>query len=287
MNEELKNLRFSFFGTSEFSVIVLEELAKAGLKPKLVITPPDSPQGRKLLLTPPPAKVWAEQNNIPVYQPVSLKSEEVYNFLSKNEFDVFIVVVYGKLIPNNILDIPKYKTLNIHPSLLPKLRGPSPIKTAILNETETGVTIIVLDQEMDHGPIVVQKKLIPNVWPKGVIELDKELAILGAELLIKTLPDYINGKIVPQEQNHQLATFTKKVEKEDAFLNLSDSVEVNLRKVKAYEDWPRAYFFYEKNGNKIRMIVTDAKIEDGEFVIKKVIPEGKREMNYEDFLLGH
>ena len=157
---------FAFFGTDEFSVVVLNTLKNLGFVPSFIITTPDQPKGRKMILTPPPVKVWAEENKIKIIQPTSLKNIDEQ---SRHALDglndqglplIFLVASYGKIIPKNILDIPTHGTLNIHPSLLPKYRGASPLETAILSgDTETGVTIIKLDEEMDHGPILIQESL--------------------------------------------------------------------------------------------------------------------------------
>lgn len=145
-----------FFGTSQFSNIVLEKLINFSCKPSLVITVPDKPMGRKQIITPPPVKLLALKHKIPLLQPKTLKNYQ----LPTTNYQLGIVAAYGKLIPKEILDIPKYGTLNIHPSLLPKYRGPSPLQNTILNDDkETGVSIMLLDEEMDHGPIIKNQKL--------------------------------------------------------------------------------------------------------------------------------
>ena len=277
--------KFAFFGTSEFSCFVLEELKSCEFLPKLIVTTEDKPKGRKLKLYPPEAKLWAEKNNIPFVQPKTLRkpeSLELIRSFSTEGFDVFIVASYGKILPQNILDLPRRKTINVHPSLLPHLRGPSPIKSAILSENETGVTIMRLDEEVDHGPIISQKKVhIPN-WPPYAEDLEKTLGTEGGKLLAEVLPDWVDGKIKEVEQDHSKATFCQKIEKSDGEINLLDNVEKNLRKIRAYHIWPTAYFFKDKT----RVIVKKAHIENGELVIERVIPEGKREMDYKDFMRG-
>jgi|SRR3989344_962092 len=276
-------INWVFFGTSNFSIIVLDELKSFGLIPSLIVTTEDKLKGRKLILTPPEAKIWAKENNISHIQPQNLRNPDVVNMINEygDNWDVFVVASYGKIIPQNILDIPKHKTLNIHPSLLPKLRGPSPIQNAILKENETGVTIMRLDAEMDHGPIVTQEKIDID-WPPYYQDLEKISGEIGGQLLIKILPDWINGKIKEKEQNHHQVTYCKKVEKADAELNFSDKPELNLRKIRAYHLWPGAYFF----DNQKRMVVKKARMEDDKLIIERVVPEGKKEMNYEDYLRG-
>src|SRR3989344_2172855 len=194
-------IKWAFFGTSLFSVIVLDELKAKGFLPTLIVTVEDKPKGRKLIMTPSDVKIWAEKEKIPFIQPKKLSGELILK-LSNLNLELFIVASYGKIIPKNILEIPKYKTLNIHPSLLPKLRGASPIQSAILSENNTGVTIIKLDEETDHGPIVAQKNLVS--WNIDGLpyaeELETTLAVAGADLLVEIIPNWIIGKITEIEQ---------------------------------------------------------------------------------------
>jgi methionyl-tRNA formyltransferase len=275
---------FAYFGTSLFSIIVLDELKNKGFIPKLIVTVSDKPKGRKLKLTPPETKVWAENEKVPYIQLKTLKGEESEKLIrsfSPDGFDLFIVASYGKLIPKNILEIPKHKTLNVHPSLLPKLRGPSPIESAILRENETGVSIMVLDEEMDHGPLISQKK-VEMEWPPYADKLEETLAKLGGEMLREVIPGWISGEIEEKEQNHDMATLCQKIQKTDGEINFSDSPDTNLRKIRAYNVWPGAYFFY--GPEKMRVIVKKARVENGELVLEKVLPEGRKEMDYRDFL---
>lgn len=287
MNQESKKnlpIKFAFFGTPQFAVGVLDELEKAALLPSLVVTAPDKPRGRKLIVTPPEVKVWANARNIPVLQPEKL--DETFSS-QLSTFNLFIVVAYGKIIPKHILEIPKLGALNVHPSLLPRLRGASPIQSAILGEEKTGVSIMLLDEEMDHGPIVAQKEYAcakNTCWPPRASELETALAKLGGEILAETLPKYTAGEITPTPQEHPQATFTKKIKKEDGLLNFEDSAEENFRKIQAFNVWPRAYFFKEISGKKMRVIITEAELCEGKLVIKKILPEGQNEINYEEFL---
>lgn len=275
-----------FFGTSDISVIVLEELKEANLIPNLIITMPDKPKGRKLILTPPPVKVWAKLNKIDFIQPEKL-SGDFLNILKKENFDLFVVASYGKILKQELLDIPKHGTLNVHPSLLPKLRGASPIISAILeDEKKTGITIMLLDAGMDSGPILAQKEIGLTNWPTKASELEKILGTEGGKLLCEIIPKWINGEIKPKEQNHSEATFSKKISKEDGFIDLNDNAYKNLLKIRAFEKWPGTYFFANRHNKQIRIKITDADIENNELVIKKIIPEGKKEMLYKDFLLG-
>lgn len=271
-------MRFVFFGTDQFSTTVLDALKVREILPTLIVTVPDKPQGRKLVLTPPLAKVWAEKNNIPVLQPEKLK-----DFVLP-ELDLAIVASYGKILPASLLTQPQHGFINVHPSLLPKYRGATPLESAILTgDKETGVTIIQLDTEMDHGAILAQEKIkLEDPWLE---ELRDETAKLGGEMLIKLLPDFVTGKIKPQEQNHSLATYTKKTAKEDGLIKLTDNAELNYRKIRACTPWPGAYFFVTKNGKQIRVIIKRAHLnESGELIIERVTPEGRKEMNYSTYL---
>jgi len=276
-------INYVFFGTDRFAVLVLEELYRHDFLPKLIITVPDKPQGKHQLIVPAAAKVWAETHKVPVLQPEKL-DQEFISHLSKQVWDVFIVASYGKIIPQKILDIPKRKTLNVHPSLLPKLRGSSPLENAIIKEDKTGVTIMRLDSQMDHGPIVAQEESDATLpLPRNILE--EKLARHGGVLLSKILPEWILGNIEEKNQDENIATYTEKIKKEDGLLDLSKTNE-SYRKILAFQSWPGTHFITERNGKKIRVIVTEALLKDGELVIQKVKPEGKKEMQYTDFLRG-
>jgi len=281
MNKENTNFKIGFFGTPEYAVITLLKLKEAGFTISFVVTQPDRPQGRNLLLTPPPAKVWAIENDIPFYQPEKLRDEEFKSKLKKHDCDVFVVIAYGKIIPDDILNIPKAHSLNIHGSLLPKHRGSCPIETAILEDDRvTGVTIIKMDKEMDHGPIVAKKEVIVEPWPPLAEVLGKEIVKAGSDLLISILPDWINGKIKEKEQDDLQATYTKMIKKEDGLIDLEDNPYKNFLKIQAYHGWPSAFFFKEETGKRTRVKITKASYENNTLVIEKVIPEGKKEMDY-------
>ena len=282
-------MKLVFFGSADFSVYVLEELKQHNILPELIITTPDKPKGRKLVLTPTPAKIWAQNYNIEVIDPPSLKKDNadlIYKLKTDN-YELFLVASYGKIIPKEIFEIPKKKTLNIHPSLLPKYRGASPIQGQILNdEKEIGVTIMQIEETMDTGPIIVQKK-IPVDEVFGRKELEKILAVEGARLFAHVLPEWLMGAVDPIMQNEEQATYCKKIEKEDGqieidFDDFGKNARQNFLKIKAFEDWPTAYFFHDGK----RVIITEATIENGKLKIISVLPEGKRVMSFEDFGRG-
>lgn len=283
------NPRFVFFGTPQFAVTVLDELERDGLRPTLVVTAPDRPKGRGLQLTPSPVKEWACARNIPVLTPERLRENDMITaVLRSNPVDCFVVAAYGQILPKQVLGMAPGGTLNVHPSLLPKFRGASPVESAILSsETKTGVTIILLDEEMDHGPILAQEDDVPlEPRPKGS-ELETTLARKGGELLAKTMRAWIAKEIAPKEQDHWLATFTKKIVKEDGRIDPAGDVVMSLKKIRAFDEWPGAYFFTERGGKQLRVRVKEAHIDDtGKLVIDRVVPEGKKEMPYVDFLRG-
>lgn len=284
------NYNFVFFGTSEFSVIVLETLRGRGITPKALVTTPDRPQGRKLIMTSSPAKQWAEKNGVAVLQFEKLNSDAV-SALKNIAADFFIVASYGKIIPQSILDIPPNGALNIHPSLLPKYRGASPLQSAILaDDQNTGVTIIKMDAEMDHGPVVAIQKVEITDWPPTITDLEHTLAMAGTQLLADHIDEYLSGSLIPKEQNHEKATFTKKVTKEDGLIDIKDESSENQRlsflKFQAFRGWPGIYFFTERKSKKIRVSVKEAKFEEEKFIITRVTPEGGKEISYEEFLRG-
>lgn len=285
------NLRIAFWGTSRFSVFVLNELEREGILPALIITAPPKPKGRGLALTPSDTKVWADARKIPTLEPVEIKSAEFLNTLGSG-WELFIIASYGKIIPRAVLDLPKQGTLNVHPSLLPKLRGATPLHSAILEDVPTlephttGVTVMLIDSEVDHGPIIAQETTTILNWPPKESELEEMLGTLGGKLLAKTIPLWVVGEITPIEQNHDLATYTKKITKADALVNLSDDPAQIYRKIRAFNVWPRAYFTTTRSGREIRVVITEAHLKDDTLVLDRVIPEGKREMTYEEFIRG-
>lgn len=273
--------RFAFFGTSHIATMVLDELAHAHMLPALVVTMPPRAKGRGMKEMPTDVDTWARAKDIPVHY----DWEQFEKQPPAGGWDVAIIVDYGKILPDSLLSIPKKGFLNVHPSLLPRFRGASPLRSAILaDEKETGVSIILVDTKMDHGPIVAQKKVsVPN-WPVKNSELEKMLLPIGGKLLADILPEYLAGNVEPVEQNHDIATYCTKFSKEDGLLNLSGDARTNLLKVRAFEGWPGTYTHFERGGKRIRVAILDGHIEGKVFVPTVVKPEGKTEMSYIDFL---
>lgn len=247
-----------FFGTSEFAIPILETIKKAGYAPALIVSTPDKPKGRNLKLSPSPVKEWATKENLPVAAPERLKDESFLNKLRNNNPDIFIVASYGKIIPKEILDIPPKGTLNIHPSLLPKLRGPSPIQYTIIKNETPGVTIMLTDEAVDHGPILKSEKLKTKNEKLTYKDLELKLAKLGGKMLIDILPKWMNEEIRPKEQNHLQATFTKKITKEDGHINWQEDAEIIERKIRAFTQWPGTYTFWKTSPTNADITQTDA-----------------------------
>lgn len=283
MKKKHYNYKIAFFGSGEFSIFVLDEMEKEGLLPSLMVCAEDKPKGRGLTLTKPVTKIWAEKRKIECFQPKKLENCDLEKLKNKN-FDIFIVVAYGKIIPKKIYDMPKYKTLNVHPSLLPKYRGASPIQTTILNDDkDVGVTIIQIDEKMDNGPIIAKEKIEIVNWPPRRNELEKILAETGGKLISKIIPLWIQNKIPTEKQNDNNATYSKIISKEDGLIDINGDMYKNFLKYQALYGWPGTYFFTQKNTKKIRVLIKEAEFIENKFIIKKVVPEGKKEMNYSDF----
>ncbi len=283
---------FVFFGSSQFSIYVLDELDKLGFKPALIVTTPDKPQGRKLVMTPNVVKAWAIDHDVSVLTPDRLDDRFVEGLEIGNwKLEIFIVASYGKILPKALIDLPAHKTLNIHPSLLPRYRGASPLQAAMLDDVkQTGVTIMRIDEEMDHGPIVAQRDVDVSSafgeWPTYE-RFEEHMAREGAQLLAETMPGWVSGAIREREQDHGVATYTKKTRKEDGLIDLSGDSYANFRKIQAYHQWPQAYFMISKGGADMRVKVTAASFADGKLTIENVIPEGGKEMTYTDFTNGY
>lgn len=237
-----------FFGTHEFACTILQVLLNSPLIDVThVITQPDEPVGRKQILTPPPVKIVAEEYHIPVAQPTSLKSFDFSPFVG----DINIVAQYGKIIPKSIIEAPKFGTLNVHTSLLPKYRGASPIQFALLNgEKETGVTIMQMDEGMDTGPTLLQKKI--TILPdETYLELNARLADIGAEALLEALPHYIEGTLKPIPQNNDQATLTKLLSREDGKIEWKNSAEHIYNQYRGLTPWPGVWTLW--NGKRIKL----------------------------------
>ena len=277
-------IRFAFFGTPELATVVLDTLESAGYLPTIVVTTPDQKKNRGMQLTASPVKQWASKREIETIAPETL-DDATAEILRLKNCDLFIVIYYGKVLPKEILDIPARGTLNIHFSLLPRWRGTSPVRAAILNDDHSiGTSIILLDEKIDHGPVIAQKKIVVPEWPPRAQELEMLATRESAKLLIEILPSWLLGEIQAHEQNHDVATYCPSIAKEDGLLNLADGAYENLLKIKAFDSTVGTYAFFERSNKKIRVNILGAHIENDLLIIDTVKPEGKKEMRYEEFL---
>jgi len=266
---------FIFWGTPDVASQTLEILKENGYLPSLVVTSVDAKSGRGMQMQASSTALFATANNIPCLKPDKLDQDFALQ-LSSFDSQLFIVVAYGKIIPEEILNLPKRGSINIHYSLLPKYRGASPVESAILHgDTETGVVIQQMEFFMDKGPILAVDKTEIGKEEKAP-ELRKRLIKIGGNLLVTILPDLIEGKITPVPQSETGATYSKKIKKEDGLINPQEDGVLNYNKFRAYASWPRTFFFKD---NK-RTIITDAMLEENKFIIKKIIPEGGKETEY-------
>lgn len=302
-----------FFGTSNFAATILERLARSGICDlQLIVTQPDQPIGRQQIVTAPPVKILANNLNLPIIQPAKLDVESETK-LQTFHADLFIVAAYGALIPETILSLPRLGCLNIHPSLLPLYRGPSPIQACLLNgDTKTGISLMLLDKKMDHGPLVTQ--LDYPIAPDDNYEtLSAKLADQSAELLIATLPEFISGQKTPQEQNHSAATFTKIIQKSDGEINWQNKAQAIYNQWRAFIVWPTIFSVVKINDKNILIKFNEIKVsqehptgdhalgqlfihhkkllatcgESSYLEILKLQPEGKKIMTASEFINGY
>jgi methionyl-tRNA formyltransferase len=306
MSNNLKETKIIFMGTPDFGMPVLKYLI-SDTNVVAVVTQPDKKVGRSQTLTPPPIKQFATEKNIEVLQPEKVKGNSDFVKQIKDlKPDLVIVVAYGFILPKEILDIPKFGVINIHASLLPKYRGASPIQSAILNgDQETGVSLMLLDELMDHGAILAQKKV--KILPYDDFKtLHDKLATLGTELLSETLSDYLSGKKQPKKQKDSDATYCQLIKKEDGKIDWNKSAEEIERQVRAFNPWPSAFTNWE--GKNLKILKSEVINVDGKYVIGEVFKykdglaikcaqgelelielqlEGKNKMSAKEFINGH
>jgi methionyl-tRNA formyltransferase len=266
-----------FWGSSKLSAYILEKLLDSGqVEIKAVVTRADQPVGRQKIITATPVAKVAEAKNITILKPNTLDAQFMTEIINIGPVELFIVAAYGKIIPQKVLDIPKCGSLNVHGSLLPKYRGASPIQGAILNgEKTTGATIMQMDAEMDHGPIIAKSEF--TIASNDTFEtVEDKMAEVGSQLLIKTISPYVEGQIVPETQDETLATYTKLVKKIDGYLDINDlpTEEKMDQMIRAYYPWPNAW---TKWNDKIVKFFPNNRIQI----------EGKNIVSYEEFLRGY
>ena len=300
-------VRIVFMGTPQFAVTILESLLQSSYHVLAVYTQPDKPAGRGRPVVFPPVKKLALDRQIPVIQPETFKSSEVMEKLASFQPELIIVTAFGSILPPEVLSLPKFACLNVHPSLLPQHRGPSPVANTILCGDElTGVTIMLMDAGMDTGPILAQEKVgISFMDTTG--SLSSKLADVGAKLLLETLPKWLGDELKPQAQDESQATYSKLITSQDAEIDWHLSSVELWRRVRAYNPWPSCYTWCQ--GKRLRILESIpygdlGQGELGEVIaltepqgvgvvsgqgilgLRQVQLEGRRQMSVDDFIRG-
>lgn len=305
----MKNIRIIFFGNPQCVTPVLDLLRKHHTL-CAIIASPDKPAGRHHALLSPATKIYGQENAVPVFQPEQI-SIETWKNLGIPDADLFVVAAYGKLLPQSIIDIPQYKTLNIHPSLLPLYRGPSPVQSSLLNgDSVTGVSIMRIDEKMDHGPILAQKEL--PISPDDTAEtLRERLFIEGGHLLIDILPAWINKTLPGEPQDDTRATYTRMIRKELGRIEWNNSTQTIINQIRALTPWPGTFTFLQRDSELLRVKIVHAHraqvppdqiapgyitnvngtlvvgTGDGALIIDQLQPEGKTVLSGKNFLSGY
>lgn len=296
-----------FMGTPQFAVTILESLVRSSYRVAAAYTQPDKPSGRKQRLTPLPVKEIAVKHQIPVVQPMTIKSTEVVRELASFKPELIIVAAFGQILPAEVLSLPKSGCLNVHPSLLPRHRGPSPAAHALLcGELLTGVTIMLMDEGLDSGPILAQKEVgISSTDTTG--SLTAKLAHAGADLLMETLPQWLGGELEPKPQDETQATYSRLITNEDAEIDWHLPAVELWQRVSAFNPWPSCYTRSQGKRLKIHktaLLSKPAKGRVGQVIALREPPgigvvtgegilglcqvqlEGKRAMPVADFVRG-
>ncbi len=309
-------LKIVYFGTAPFAVAPLAALLTQPDHWQIVsvISQADKPAGRNNELQSSPVSIFARQHQLNLQQPLKVKDETFIEQLRQLNADIFIVAAYGKILPQSILDLPRLGCLNLHGSILPKHRGASPIQQAILEgDTETGVSLMKMDAEMDHGPVYdTASQTISSDDTHATLEL--KLSVVAAKLLIKNLDAIADGTLTATEQSHSAATFTKLIDKENGRINWTEQTAEQIeRQLRAYTPWPGIYTTWSRNGKDLRIklinistiaenLETQKLIPGTVFIfntqlaiktkhnivlVSQLQPEGKKIMSSEAFLAGY
>ena len=303
----MKPLKIIYMGTPDFAVPCLERLAEENYEICCVVTQPDKPQGRKQILTPSQVKTAALNHGLNVYQPSTLKTQEAYEYLKAFEPDFIIVAAYGKILPKNILDLPKYACINVHGSLLPEYRGAAPIQRSVLNgDKVTGITTMLMGEGLDTGDMLLKLEYeIGENETSG--EVFDKLAQMAPSLLTETIEKFVKGELIPEKQNEEKATYAAMITKEEALINWKKSSREIHNLIRGMNPWPVAYTVY--GGKKLKIFVsslTDEKTDmepgklkkdkneilaacgDGRLLkIESLQLEGGKRLAARDFLAGH
>lgn len=300
-------VRTVFMGTPQFAVPILESLLRSQHPIVAVYTRPDKPAGRNRRVAWSPVKTLATEYNIPVIQPRTFKSVEAVEELASFKPQLIIVAAIGYILSQEVLSLPQFGCLNVHPSLLPRHRGPSPVASAILCGDElTGVTLMLVNMRVDSGPILTQREV--SISPMDTTgSLTSSLADLGAELLVETLPEWLEGRLEPQPQDEARTTYSKMITNEDGEMDWRLSALELWRRTRAYNPWPGCYTWWRGKRIKINEAVpidevvvgkrgwvvdlpgaTKVGVVTGHGILGlcQIQLEGKRQMSIDDFVRG-
>ena len=298
-------MRILFMGTPEFAEMSLRSLVEDNRDVVCVITQPDKPKGRGYEMAMPEVKIYAMEKNIPVYQPETLKDGAILPILEEYRPDVIIVVAYGKILPEYILNFPQYGCINIHGSLLPEYRGAAPIQRAVIDGKKvSGVTSMYMEKGLDTGDMLIKKEL--PIGPETTAgQYHDELAVLGGKVLLETLDALSAGALTPEKQNDSASTYASQLSKAEGEINWNNTSEQIYNKVRGLNPWPKAFSFIngkrfvvdfvyksENSGAPGQVLSADENgitvaCGEGSVIIKEIKIEGKKKMSVADFLRGH
>ena len=301
-------MRILFMGTPDFALFSLKALVEAGENVIGVITQPDKPKGRGYALTPPPVKVYALEQGIPVYQPATLRGEEFAAQLKELDPELIVVAAYGKILPANVLDYPKHGCVNVHGSLLPEYRGAAPMQRAIIDgKRETGITTMMMDVGLDTGDMLL-KKTVAIEANDNFEEIHDKLGACGAEVLLATLAQIRQGTLTREKQDESLATYAAKIEKSDCVIDFTQSAQAVHDRIRGLSPIPVA-FTHTPDGKMLKVIASEVVAREGRnekagevislaggkitvacgegrVALLTVLPEGKKRMSASDFING-
>ncbi len=300
-------MKILFMGTPDFALASLKELCESGCDVVGVVTQPDKPKGRGYTLTPPPVKVYALERGLPVYQPATLRGEDFASLLSEIDPEMIVVAAYGKILPENVINYPRYGCINVHGSLLPKYRGAAPMQRAIIDgEDETGITIMYMDVGLDTGDML-KKRSVKIESDDNFEDIHDKLADCGAKLLLEVIDEIAQGKNTREKQDEALATYAKKIEKSDCLIDFSKSAQQVHNLIRGLSPIPLSFTHTPdgkllkivksrlvsaegRQGEAGRVISLDGDIVvacgEGSVALCAVLPEGKGRMTAADFIRG-
>ena len=301
-------MKILFMGTPDYALASLRALVSSGDEIVGVLTQPDKPKGRGYTLLPPPIKVYALEAGLDVYQPTTLRDEAFAELLEKLDPELIVVVAYGKILPANVLDYPKYKCVNVHGSLLPEYRGAAPMQRAIIDGKKvTGVTTMYMDVGLDTGDMLMKTE-VEILKNDNFEDIHDKLGIAGAELLIETVKGLEAGTVVPEKQDDSLSNYAKKIEKSDCLINFSESANTVHNLIRGLSPIPLS-FTHTPDGRLLKVVASEVNDESsenrelpgtvvaldgritvacgkGKIDLLTVVPEGKSKMNAADYIRG-